>query len=75
MNRMRNITIILGATLVGLVLLPSRTLTDEASATFYKQKCASCFFPASSRFHCFASEWASPPKWTIRRARGSASPE
>ena len=42
MNRKRKITIILGAVLVGLVLLPSRALPDEASAKFYKQKCASC---------------------------------
>ena len=45
MNRKTNITIILGATLVGLLLLPSRALSDEASASFYKQKCASCHGP------------------------------
>jgi cytochrome c6 len=42
MNRKRNITIILVAALVGLVLLPSRARSDEASASLYKQKCASC---------------------------------
>jgi cytochrome c6 len=42
MNRKTNITIILGATLVGLLLLPSRALSDEASAKLYKTKCASC---------------------------------
>lgn len=45
MNRKRNITITLGAVLVGLVLLPSRALPDEASANLYKQKCASCHGP------------------------------
>ncbi|HEY2545576.1 MAG TPA: cytochrome c [Candidatus Acidoferrum sp.] len=45
MNRKRNITIILGAALVGLVLHPARALPDEASAKFYKQKCASCHGP------------------------------
>ena len=42
MNRNRNITIIIGAALVGLFLLPSRALSDEASAKLYKTKCASC---------------------------------
>lgn len=42
MNRRTNITIILGAALVGLLLLPSRALPDEASAKLYKQKCVSC---------------------------------
>jgi cytochrome c6 len=45
MIRKRNIPIVLGAAFVGLVLLPSRALADEASATFYKQKCASCHGP------------------------------
>jgi len=45
MNRKWNMTVILGAALVGLVLLPSRTLHDEASASLYKQKCASCHGP------------------------------
>jgi mono/diheme cytochrome c family protein len=45
MNRNRNITIVLGAALVGLFLLPSRALSDEASASFYKKKCASCHGP------------------------------
>jgi mono/diheme cytochrome c family protein len=45
MNRKRNILIVLGAALVGLVLLPSRALPDEASAGLYKQKCASCHGP------------------------------
>jgi len=42
MNQKRNITIILGAALVGLALLPSRALPDDASASLYKQKCVSC---------------------------------
>jgi len=45
MNRKWNMRVILGAALVGLVLLPSRTWPDEASASFYKQKCASCHGP------------------------------
>src|SRR5262249_3318254 len=45
MNRKRNITIILGTALVGLFLLPSRAQSDEASASLYKQKCASCHGP------------------------------
>jgi mono/diheme cytochrome c family protein len=45
MNRKRNIPIVLGAALVGLVSLPARALPDEASAKFYKQKCASCHGP------------------------------
>jgi cytochrome c6 len=45
MNRKTNTTIILGAALVGLILLPSRTLSDEASASLYKQKCTSCHGP------------------------------
>jgi cytochrome c6 len=45
MNRKRNIPIILGVALVCLVLLPSRALSDEASAALYKQKCASCHGP------------------------------
>ena len=45
MNRKKYIPIVLGAALIGLVLLPSRALPDEASAKFYKQKCASCHGP------------------------------
>jgi cytochrome c6 len=42
MNRKSTIPIVLGTALVGLVSLPARALPDEASAKFYKQKCASC---------------------------------
>jgi cytochrome c6 len=42
MNRYRNILMVLGAALVCVVLLPSRALSDEASAKLYKQKCVSC---------------------------------
>jgi mono/diheme cytochrome c family protein len=45
MNHKRNIPIVLGAAVVGLALLPSRVLPDDASAKFYKQKCASCHGP------------------------------
>ena len=45
MNLKRNTPVLLGAALVGLVLLPARALPDEASASFYKQKCASCHGP------------------------------
>jgi mono/diheme cytochrome c family protein len=45
MNRKRNISIVLGTALVGVVLVPSRALPDEASAGFYKQKCAGCHGP------------------------------
>src|SRR5262245_24854521 len=46
MNRKSNIPIVvLGTVLVGLVSLPARALPDEASAKFYKQKCASCHGP------------------------------
>ena len=45
MNRKWNLPIVLGAALVALVLLQSRALPDEASAGFYKQKCASCHGP------------------------------
>jgi mono/diheme cytochrome c family protein len=45
MNRKSSLPIVLGAALVGLVLHPARALPDEASAKFYKQKCASCHGP------------------------------
>lgn len=45
MNHKRSIPIVLGAAVVGLALLPSRALPDDASAKFYKQKCASCHGP------------------------------
>lgn len=45
MNRKSNIPIVLGAVLVVLVSLPAHALPDEASAKFYKQKCASCHGP------------------------------
>jgi|SRR3954468_23454768 cytochrome c6 len=41
----RNIAIILAMALLGLVLFPSRAQSDEGSASFYKQKCASCHGP------------------------------
>ena len=45
MNRRWNLPFVLGGTLVVLVFLPSRARSDEASATLYKQKCASCHGP------------------------------
>lgn len=45
MNRKWSVPIVVNVALVALVLLPSHALPDEASAKFYKQKCASCHGP------------------------------
>jgi cytochrome c6 len=65
MNRKRNIPIVLGAALVALVLFPSRALPDEASATFYKQKCAACHGPDGK---------AETPAGKATKARSFADP-
>lgn len=66
MNRKWNVPIVLGAALVALALVPSRALPDEASAKFYKHKCASCHGPDGK---------AETPAGKAMKVRSLADPE